>query len=791
MSTNPQVSDGRQVCAETTTSIKPFTKRKSSRKKPKPVKAGGLTAIGDVVIPKKDDSRPPGLFLSMSMALLRCRDVSSSDKLVLGVIMDMLGKNDRAWPSTAKIADSIGMSESAVGGAVERLEKGGFLIVDEGGGRKRSNRYYVTQLAFPCRLNPAVLCDRTSCPGDCEWSEGSVEAGANLPEEVRLPGGCGPEEGETHRNPVSLESEARNENSPDLGQFSSETDRISVSLESEVRDANSPDLGEFSSETDRISVSLDPETDRDSVRNQGTNNTEPKKGEGKEPPAASGGGGDARPPSSFGETPGNGVEDIPDHQKFKDWFCQRYEGAFGKPYRWQAKDNAILTRILSDGFNLDQVRGATEAMYQDPWALEGPKLSMGILSSKFNQYLPASGPQGLAAIPADAGYSWDRRAVEVHTLPTADEAPAEWPWPPRHTVRKDEDIPIDKQHRQMVEFSAEIIRQASTWFSSPTSWALTLTGPPGNGKSTVAAALLQSWRDTVYPNDEWQVNSRFVPFESFVRNVILEGTNPTSGWVDKPQIDRVVLNDLAGKQMLVLDDLCNRNMSGLQTDALHELLRTRESRGHKTIITTNRPVAELGHILGASVADRLAGGVILRFADDSLRGRLNSPPMGLAVPEGEDLARAATASLKAMQLYILHGPGIFARPRSYDNGPTFYDQNNGTNRTIESISGAYWYHLSSKLDQNREPLVMPDWDRLFQAVQALVDTLGNPGDADFYLKQLTFLHWHSAVAAVEKHAQAPGQAAPPLEELFLHPVVVDMMSSVLAGITERQERRSA
>jgi hypothetical protein len=675
------------------------------------------------------------------MALLGRKDITAAQKIILAVVIDRLGKNDRAWPSVATLAHDTGLAESTASKAVKQLEARGMLVIDEGGGWKRTNRYYVTQLAYPCKLAPDVLCDRTSCPGECPWSVDSVQAALIPADEPKL-----------------TETRAETEN------------------------GNPPDTGEFNQETPRDPVSIDPETHRDPGTNQETNSTQPKKEGSKEPSAASGGGDVPSPsPDEMAST------DSSDHQELKEWFCQKYEAAFGKTYRWQAKDASILKKILSEGYDLFQVKTAAEAMFRDPWAIDGHKVSMQILSSKFNQYLPASGPQGLPAPPANAGGSWDGMALEVRTLPVDGEEPAVWPWPLRYTVRNDGDIPPDKRNWQMFQFSGEIIRQAERWLNTQGSWALTMFGAPGNGKTTVATTILQSYRDHMFPDDDYQKNSAFVSFEEFGRFAVLDNVNPDSNWVEKPTMNQEFLNDLAQKKMLVLDDVGNRPMSKLHTDALHDLLRVREERGssnYKTIVTTNRTIAELGQILGASVADRLAGGVMLRFVDESLRGQTNSGPLGLPAPEGDDLVKAATANFKAMENYISYGAAAFQHPRSFKKVSTAFNMGFRENGTVESIAGEYWYRLCMWARTEGQPMVMPVWETLFWAIRTLADTVGGLQNAEQYLRILTQTEkWHEAASAIRKHDWTSDAVPLTNETLFLTLPVLKVMEPILAGMT--------
>lgn len=736
MREDPDSHEGRLVCAQAT------PPQQEGQKKPKIVKVGGLSVIDRSVIPRKEANQRPGHFFSVSMALQRDSSLTPSQKTVLNVLHDRRGKKDRAWPSLATLATDTALAESTVSNAIEKLAEAGLLIVDRGGGRRRSNRYYLTQRAFPCKQNPKVLCDRTSCPGDCDWSVSSISAVMSQMDQQKPPDSRG-----------------------------------------ECPDENTPATGEFKEETHRPSVSFAPETPRGSDTNQGRTATTPRKKAGKEPSAACGGGGDAPPPSSKVEvqTPGH---DPGDHHEFKFQFCQRYETAFGKPYVWQGQDTGILKNLLQS-CTLDQLKAAVEVMFRDPWAMKDCKASLKVLSSKINQYLPpANGPRGLPAPPPDAGSQWDQMAVEVHTLPQEGEEPATWLFPRKHTVRSDDDIPAGIKDRQMSKFSAEIIRQAMRWLHADGSWALTMGGPCGNGKSSVAATILQCYRDQKYPNDDQRSYTAFVSHEEFNRTVIVDGVNPTTGWIGDSTLNEETISWLITKHILVLDDVCNGSMSGLQIEALRDVLRSRHVNGLGTIITTNRTMQELGQILGASVADRLAGGMVLRFVDESLRGQINASGPSIPAPEGEELVAVATDSLEAMGAYIQYGAGAFQRPLSREKVPTAYDQSGGTNCTVESVAGHYWYWVCAFRENLNAQLRMPRWEALFENVRRLADHVGGLENASRYLAILMTAQRWEAIEAARAHVQQGGKKFNLDESFFLQEPIWNLMASVLPEIIQ-------
>ena len=72
-----------------------------------------------------------------------------------------------------------------------------------------------------------------------------------------------------------------------------------------------------------------------------------------------------------------------------------------------------------------------------------------------------------------------------------------------------------------------------------------------------------------------------------------------------------------------------------------------------TVLTTNRSLSELGELLGASVADRLTGGLVLKFIDQSQRD------MDKALPEGfQDCVPSPTMPNPTMDPDLAHIPYV-------------------------------------------------------------------------------------------------------------------------------------
>jgi hypothetical protein len=565
--------------------------------KPAVTKVNGLTMLEGKVIPKREASRIKGHFLTASRALLRSKAFTLGEKAVVIYLTDMLMDHELCWPSLDTIAKETGLPRSTAIRTINSLVKSGVVIRDLGGGRGKSTKYYLTQAVYPCQKNPAVLCDRASCQSTCSWSGDSVSERMTATEDV---------------------------NSPNMTQFGQESDQNKQSQSETVCTVNSPSLRRFNPIN---SPSLTPE--------EKNNNSNEKEGGGKRscPPGA--GGPAPHPPLSI-EMPK--AESGSEHSQVKKLFSQLYEDAFGKAYLWQAQDGAILKGILKLDITLDEVKAAIENMFQDEWVVDKGMVSMKMFRSGINKYLPSFKPT------ASGQGSWDDTAIEVHTRLQPGEEPYPWPWPRTCWPRIDHDIPRKNQNRSMDEFSPGLVGRTHEWLQNENGnrgWSLTFTGTPGNGKSSLAGALLQTWRDhktpeldsldldPSIPRMELDTRSQFITFESFKTNSYVTDTNPNTGWVGQSRIDADYIDNLVRIQFLVLDDLCSHEMEKVQYDALHNLLRLREQFGRMTVITTNKTITEIKDLIGQNVADRLRAGVILKFVDDSQRGDQVIQPSGL------------------------------------------------------------------------------------------------------------------------------------------------------------------
>lgn len=122
-------------------------------------------------------------------------------------------------------------------------------------------------------------------------------------------------------------------------------------------------------------------------------------------------------------------------------------------------------------------------------------------------------------------------------------------------------------------------------------------GTPGNGKSTLAAAIIQELM-TTFSLEQFDVKDEMVLvrpclFITFNDLLELKGStmdNPTEEQTIKYQgILGDCLNDAYNVRVLVLDDVGKEHtsVSEWQKNMLHHVLRTRFNNGLPTIITTN------------------------------------------------------------------------------------------------------------------------------------------------------------------------------------------------------------
>ncbi|HSM14200.1 MAG TPA: ATP-binding protein [Thermoanaerobaculia bacterium] len=107
-------------------------------------------------------------------------------------------------------------------------------------------------------------------------------------------------------------------------------------------------------------------------------------------------------------------------------------------------------------------------------------------------------------------------------------------------------------------------------------------GPPGTGKTHLAAALL------LEAVRRYRIRGRFVDFTSLVHR-IQSTFDPSS-----PESKHDVLDPVIEAQLLVLDELGAQKPTPFVNDTLYLVLNSRYTRGLPTIFTTNYALEERG-----------------------------------------------------------------------------------------------------------------------------------------------------------------------------------------------------
>lgn len=549
---------------------KHLRERSSKSDGPTPIttKVNGVTVRQGNVIPKREASRIPKHYMTVSRALMRSTAFAPNEKLVITFLIDSLGQeHDYCWPGLETIVAETGTPRRTVIDILNRLIAAKLIFKVAGGGSGISTRYYLTQALHPCQRHPATLCDRDACQEECSWKINSA---------VTAP-----------LSPAQAETEQCGDRT--LSDENSAVTAPSIPINSAV-------------------TAPEEKNNRDRKEHRG---------EKKVPP------GGRRPtdlPSSGVTVKGSGSG----HSQVKDHMLEQYQMVMGRPYIWGGIDGKMTKVLLDMDLSVDEIKRAMEVMFSDTWARGKNLFSMKLLRSGINQY------RGKAA----AGSAWNEGIIDVHTQYQPGQELIPWPWPRRYSHRNDGDIPGKNRNWGIYQFDQDLIKAVSGWMWNPDrnqGWCITFLGLYGNGKSSLAGALLQAWRDhmtpdmDVIPNDTLvgqllePDKSHFLTHELFKASACLKSKNETTGYIGQPEIDQEYIDRLSSKAFLVIDDLCSGDLNKIQTEALHDLLRTRAARGYQTVITSNRTLAELDGILGGSVVDRLKSGPVLRFVDDSNR----------------------------------------------------------------------------------------------------------------------------------------------------------------------------
>ncbi len=84
-----------------------------------------------------------GRFVKLPYEVLQRSDLTSTAKLVFGVLCDRIGANRTAWPGVRRLAKDCGVTRNTVVRTVRQLESAGLLLVDhvDGNPGGRTNTY--------------------------------------------------------------------------------------------------------------------------------------------------------------------------------------------------------------------------------------------------------------------------------------------------------------------------------------------------------------------------------------------------------------------------------------------------------------------------------------------------------------------------------------------------------------------------------------------------------------------------------------------------------------------------
>ena len=88
--------------------------------------------------------------------------LSGNDKVVLLALADHTDENSHCWPSLNRLAERACVSRRTVINILSKLEQGGFVVVEKGGGRQ-SNRYTLNSRG--ATIAPVQLASLQQCNG--------------------------------------------------------------------------------------------------------------------------------------------------------------------------------------------------------------------------------------------------------------------------------------------------------------------------------------------------------------------------------------------------------------------------------------------------------------------------------------------------------------------------------------------------------------------------------------------------------------------------------------------------
>ena len=99
-------------------------------------------------------------FYKLSTQLAERRDLRPSDKIVLAILTDRIGKNGKCWPGVRCLAKDSGLNKDTVRDSLERLRVSGALTIEDRG-RGRSRYYRIPDESV---RESRTVRDKPKCP---------------------------------------------------------------------------------------------------------------------------------------------------------------------------------------------------------------------------------------------------------------------------------------------------------------------------------------------------------------------------------------------------------------------------------------------------------------------------------------------------------------------------------------------------------------------------------------------------------------------------------------------------